>query len=176
METLKNSLVTIKPFNVSHLEKFVLAVRESEKTVGQWMPWCTSSYSIDEARFWFKYCQLNIDNKSAYDLGIFLSDNNQIAGGISINRINRIDKIGSIGYWVRESLQNKGIASNAVELIKTFGFETLGLSRLEIIILEDNIISQKLAEKSGAKLECMARNRLTFNDMPRDALVYSLIP
>ena len=176
METLKNALVTIKPFNDSHLDEFVVAVRESEKTVGQWMPWCTSDYSIDEARFWFKYCQLNIDNKSAYDLGIFLSENGQIAGGISINRINRMDKIGTIGYWVRESLQNQGIASNAVELIKTFGFDTLGLTRLEIIILEDNVISQRLTEKAGAKLECLARNRLIFNDSPRDAFVYSLIP
>jgi ribosomal-protein-serine acetyltransferase len=176
METLKNNLITIKPFNDSHLDAFVVAVRESEKTVGQWMPWCTSDYSTDEARFWFKYCQLNIDNKSAYDLGIFLSSNGQLAGGISINRINRMDKIGVIGYWVRESMQNRGIASNATELIKTFGFDTLGLTRLEIIILEDNFISKKLAEKTGAKLECLARNRLVFKDKPSDALVYSLIP
>jgi ribosomal-protein-serine acetyltransferase len=175
METLKNNLITIKPFNASHLDEFIVAVRESEKTVGQWMPWCTSDYSRDEARFWFKYCQLNIDNKSAYDLGIFLSSNGQLAGGISINRINRMDKIGVIGYWVRESMQNQGIASNAIELIKTFGFDTLGLTRLEIIILEDNFISKRLAEKTGAKLECLSRNRLIFKDKPSDALVYSLI-
>jgi ribosomal-protein-serine acetyltransferase len=176
METLKNNLITIKPFETSYLDEFVDAVRESENTVGQWMPWCTRDYSMDEAQFWFNYCQLNIDNKSAYDLGIFLTSNDQLVGGISINRINRMDMIASIGYWVRESMQNQGIASNAIELIKTFGFETLGLTRLEIIILEDNFISKKLAEKSGAKLECLARNRLIFKEKPSDALVYSLIP
>jgi ribosomal-protein-serine acetyltransferase len=176
METLQNNLVTIKPFEMSHLDEFVLAVRESVVTVGKWMPWCTADYSMDEARFWFNYCQLNIDNKSAYDLGIFLTSNGQLAGGISINRINRMDMIGSIGYWVRESMQNQGIASSAIELIKTFGFETLALTRLEIIILEDNFISKILAKKAGAKLECLARNRLVFKDKPSDALVYSLIP
>lgn len=176
MEALQNNLITIKPLDMSYLDEFVQAVQESSHTVGKWMPWCTTDYSRDEAQFWFNYCQLNIDNKSAYDLGIFLTSNDRLVGGISINRINRMDMIGSIGYWVRESMQNQGIASNAIELIKTFGFDSLDLTRLEIIILEDNFISKKLAEKTGAKLECLARNRLVFKDKPSDALVYSLIP
>jgi len=154
----------------------VTAVKESVETVGPWMPWCTPDYSLDEARFWFKYCQHNIEHKTAYDVGIFITETGQLAGGISINRINRMDNIGNIGYWVRESLQNKGIASAAIELIKTFGFQTLELTRLEILIMEENHISRKLAEKSGAKFECLARNRLIHNEQPTDALVYSLIP
>jgi len=176
MEALQNNLITIKPLDMSYLDEFVQAVRESSNTVGKWLPWCTADYSRDEAQFWFNYCQLNIDNKSAYDLGIFLTSNDQFVGGISINRINRLDMIGTVGYWIRESMQNQGIASNAIELIKTLGFETLGLTRLELIILEDNFFSKRLAEKAGAKLECLARNRLVFKDKARDALVYSLIP
>lgn len=176
MDIIKNSTITIKPLTEEHLDEFVSAVRESADTVGKWLPWCTENYSIDEAQFWFKYCQLNIDNKSAYDLGIFLTSTGQLAGGISINRINRLDQIGAIGYWVRQSLQNQGIASEAVELIKTFGFETLGLTRLEIIVLEDNHISRRLAVKAGAEYECVARNRLIHHEQPTDALVYSLVP
>ncbi len=176
MELIKNSRITIKSFNETNLKEFVTAVKESVDTVGQWMPWCTAEYSMEEAQFWFKYCQSNIKHKTAYDVGIFLSETGQLAGGISINRINRMDMVGNIGYWVRESLQNQGIASEAIQLIKTFGFETLELTRLEILILEENHISQKLAEKSGAKLECLARNRLIHNARPTDAFVYSLIP
>lgn len=176
MELLRNSHITIKPFDETHLAEFVRAVKESVNTVGQWMPWCTANYSMDEAHFWFNYCQHNIDHKIAYDLGIFLNSTGQLAGGISINRINRMDKIGNIGYWVRESLQHQGIASSAVDLIKEFGFQTLRLSRLEIIIIEDNHLSRKLAEKSGAEYEGIARNRLIHHEQPHDALVYSLIP
>jgi len=176
MKIIKNALITINPFNETHLDEFVIAVKESANTVGQWMPWCTPEYSIEEAQLWFKYCRHNIERSIAYDVGIFLNETGQLAGGISINRINRMDMIGNVGYWVRESLQNQGIASAALELIKTFGFQSLGLTRLEIVILEENHISRRLAEKSGAKFECLARNRLLHNEQPTDALVYSLIP
>ena len=176
MKIIKNNKITLKPFEITYLEDFVEAVRESEKTVGMWMPWCSKTYSEAEAHQWFTDCKNNIINKSAYDIGIFLANSDRCVGGVSINQINHQNKIGNIGYWVRESYQNQGIASSAVELIKNFGFNSLGLSRLEIVILEDNVISRKVAEKLDAQLECVAANRLVHDGKPMAAAVYSLVP
>ncbi|MBN4073842.1 GNAT family N-acetyltransferase [bacterium AH-315-E07] len=176
MKAIENSKLSLKPFDKNHVADFVKAVRESADTVGMWMSWCHAEYPEKEALSWFKACQNNIDNESAYDIGVFLIENDRLVGGISINEINRQNNIGNIGYWTRESFQHQGIASSAVELIKTFGFDTLGLTRLEIVILEDNIISRKVAEKSGAKFECIAQNRLIHNGQAMAAAVYSLVP
>lgn len=175
MKPIENSTIRVMPFSKNHLEDFVTSVRESVATVGQWMEWCHKEYSENEARAWFETCQSNINKQSAYDLGIFSKENNKLLGSIAINRIDHEHKMGNIGYWVRESCQNQGVASNAVQLIKEFGFNELGLKRLEIVVLEDNLLSRKVAEKSGAQLEWIAKNRLMHHHQTMPAVIYSLI-
>jgi len=176
MEAIKSSKIILKPFEEAHLIEFVEAVRESARSVGAWMSWCHTEYSQDDARSWFESCRRNIDNKSAYDIGIFLAKAGQLVGGIAINRIDYEHQVGNIGYWVRESFQNQGIASCAMELIKQFGFNHLGLTRLEIIVLEANNLSRKVAERSGAEFEWIAKNRLVHDGRPAPAMIYSLLP
>jgi RimJ/RimL family protein N-acetyltransferase len=51
-----------------------------------------------------------------------------------------------------------------------FAFAKTGLTRLEIVAQAGNLRSQRVAEKAGATLECLARNRLVFmanRAMPR---------
>ena len=60
-------------------------------------------------------------------------------------------------------------------LLAEFGFEALGLIRLELVIEPQNTASQRVAEKAGAKREGLLRNRLTINGKSRDAWMYSFI-
>ena len=173
VKPISNSEIILQPFKTEHISDFVVAVRES---TGVWMPWSHKNYSKEEAIEWFGSCQSNIENKTAYDIGIFLVKENYFAGGISINQINRRNNSGNVGYWVRQSLRNQGIALQAVELIKDFGFNVLSLTRLEIVVLTENKISRRIAEKAGAKFECIAENRLIHNGEAMPAAVYSLVP
>lgn len=173
MKAIENTEIILQPFKVEHASEFAAAVRES---VGPWMSWSHKNYSEREAIEWVEFCQRNIENETSYEIGIFLANGNHLAGGISINQINRHNNIGNIGYWVRESLRNRGIALQAVQLIKDFGFNALSLTRLEIIVLTENVVSRHIAEKSGAKFECIAENRLVHNGKPMSAAVYGLLP
>lgn len=112
----------------------------------------------------------------SYDLGIFDKSSGEIVGSIGINEIKPNHKLGNIGYWIRQSAQGKGIAAEAVEAIAEFGFNQLGLMRLEIISGVDNKASRRVAEKVNATCEGLARNRIILNKQPIDAMIYSLIP
>jgi RimJ/RimL family protein N-acetyltransferase len=57
-----------------------------------------------------------------------------------------------------------------------FGFQRLGLVRIEIVALPDNQASRRTAEQAGARFECIARHRLWERDRARDAAVYALVP
>ncbi len=61
-------------------------------------------------------------------------------------------------------------------MIAEFGFNLLGLVRLEIIAGVDNKASRRVAEKVNATCEGLARNRIILDKQPIDAIVYSLIP
>jgi ribosomal-protein-serine acetyltransferase len=168
--------ICIRPFESSDIEAFVQATHESIATVGIWMPWCQVSYSASDACAWFIQCAENLRTAYAYDLGIFSEDGVVLYGGIAINQINRKHNFGTIGYWVRQSCQRRGIASRAIKLISAFGFEQLKLTRLEIIVAEANAPSRGVAEKIGATFECVARNRLVIGGPAISAAVYSLTP
>ncbi|WP_408611873.1 GNAT family N-acetyltransferase [Chitiniphilus purpureus] len=166
----------LRPFEKSDVESFVAAVRESVSTVGAWMPWCTRTYSPDEAKTWFDLCAYNIAANVAYDVGMFCVNGGLLLGGVSINQLNRQHNFGNIGYWVRQSQQKKGYASRAVSAIASFGFMELKLTRLEIVAAVNNVPSRRVAEKVKASFECIARNRLIIFGKPCDAAVYSLVP
>jgi RimJ/RimL family protein N-acetyltransferase len=168
--------IDIRPFVEADVPAFVEAVRESATSVGLWMPWCEEEYTERQAQAWFAYCAENISQDRAYDLGIFSAEDNALCGGIAINQINPKHRFGVIGYWVRQSRQRQGIATAAVRAIATFGFDALGLTRLEIIIAEANQASRGVADKVGAVYEGIARNRLVIRAHALDAAMYSLIP
>ncbi|OWW19191.1 GNAT family N-acetyltransferase [Noviherbaspirillum denitrificans] len=166
----------IRPFRAGDAEAFAAAVRESVATVGQWLPWCHSAYGAKEARVWIGQCAVRLNMGVSYDVGIFTEDDETLLGGVAINQIDHVHNAGNVGYWVRESMQRRGIGTRAARMIAKYGFDTLRLTRLEIVAAEHNHPSRAVAERLGARFECIARNRLFVRGAPLDAAVYSLIP
>lgn len=111
-------------------------------------------------------------------MGIFCAATGQLLGGAGINQLSPHHRYGNIGYWVRQSRQGQGIAQQAVALLREFGFERLGLFRLEIVMGVDNTASEAvaIAIAAGATFEYRARNRIFLHDRPLDAHIFSLAP
>jgi RimJ/RimL family protein N-acetyltransferase len=84
--------------------------------------------------------------------------------------------VANLGYWVRSDRTGGGIATRAAKLAVRFGFETLGLHRIEILMQPTNRGSQRVAQKLGATREGRCRHRVTVDGTPRDVLLYALIP
>ena len=68
------------------------------------------------------------------------------------------------------------MGSAAARLVARYGFEQLGLIRIEVIVLPDNAPSRATAASIGAKFETIARHRLWTREQAQDAAVYSLLP
>jgi len=173
MEIAKNKDITIRQFEPDDAAEFTSACLESIDTVGKWMPWCHSGYKLEEAADWISICSKEFKAGTSYDLGIFRNTDSILVGSIAINQLNTNHRIGNIGYWVRESLQNQGYAGQAVDLIREYGFNHLQLVRLEIVVLEENTASKRVAEKTGAEFECIAKSRLMHDGRARSAAIYS---
>jgi RimJ/RimL family protein N-acetyltransferase len=80
-----------------------------------------------------------------------------------------------LGFWIRASAAGKGLATAAARLISSFGFEELGLLRIEILVAVENAASERVAQKLGALREGVLRNRLFLHGRSHDAAVHSLI-
>ncbi|MGD9798582.1 MAG: GNAT family N-acetyltransferase, partial [Acidimicrobiia bacterium] len=92
---------------------------------------------------------------TAYGFGIFVGT--RFCGEINLSGVQRGPfQSGSIGYWIDEDCAGHGYVPEAVVLLCRFGFEDLGLHRLEVAIIPRNKPSRRVMEKLGIREEGLA--------------------
>lgn len=165
----------LRPWQEHDAPALADAARESVANVGRWLPWCSATYGLPDAVQWIEYCRNTWQQGDQYAFAIF-DESEQLLGSVDLKSHDRRQPCANVGYWMRESQQRRGICTRAVALLAAFGFERLGLQRLEILAAEQNLASRCVAEKSGAQFEGIARRRLQVHGEALDAAVYSLIP
>ncbi len=166
----------LRPFEDADAAAFAAAVRESAEGMRRWMPWCSADYSTEQALQWFQACRAGWTGHTACEYGIFEQATAAFVGGAGLNAIRNDHRFCNLGYWVRQSRQGQGIATRVVQALATQAFGPLQLQRVEIVVAVGNLASERVAVKSGALHEGVARNRLVIDDRPAPAHVFSLVP
>jgi RimJ/RimL family protein N-acetyltransferase len=126
------------------------------------------SWSQKAAKLW--------ENDEQYHFQIIETTSNQLVGWGFLNNVKRHYQMANLGYFVRTSRLGEGIATEATKLLARYGFEQLGLQRIEIVVPTSHIASLRIAEKVGAVREGLLRNRLNLHGSACDAYMHSLIP
>lgn len=173
---LTDGVITLRPYRVSDIDSVYEAARESIPELSVWMSWCHPDYSIEETRTWIESQPDKWEKGAEYNFAISYNTGPLCLGGCGLSVIDRGCGIANLGYWVRTSQTNKGIATAATMLLAQFAFNELKLNRVELTIAVDNQVSLRVADKAGATKEGILRNRVTKSDTPSDAVVFSLIP
>jgi ribosomal-protein-serine acetyltransferase len=173
---LTDGTILLRQLQSGDVDPMYAAVRESIPEVSRWLPWCHEGYARSETVDFVASAATAWKNNVQYPFGIFDADGIGFLGGISINHIARTNRLANVGYWVRTARTRQGIAVRAVLLAARFAFERQGLTRLEIACIPTNTASRRVAEKAGARLEAIARNRIVMHGKAYDAALYSLLP
>lgn len=168
--------LSIRHFQDSDIDDVYEAVIESKGALMPFLFWCHAGYSRDETRTFIE-AQLNRD-KMAHEYNFAITDtlSGAFLGGIGLSHISYINRVASLGYWVRTSASRRGVATRAAKLIARYGFREFGLYRIELIIQTDNPASMHVAGNLGALREGELRNRIYVNGKSRNAYCYSLVP
>jgi len=151
------------------------AVRESLDDLCAFLTWCHPDYRLEESREFIAKNDSAWEKGEEYNFAIVDATGEVLLGGVGLNRIDRVHNFANLGYWVRRSCEGRGVATSATRLIAKFGLMEIGFSRLEILVAEHNLASQRVAVKAGAKFEGILRNRLVLAGRPHNASIYSLI-
>ncbi|WP_053096252.1 GNAT family N-acetyltransferase [Frateuria defendens] len=150
------------------------AVDESREVFRRWLPWCRDEYAEADAATHIATCRRGWEDGTQYSFGAFDEGGVPLAA-IGLDRFTG-DRGANLGYWVRRSRQGQGLCPLLVRAVAHFAFETLQRVRVEIVVAAGNQASRRAAEKSGARLEGIARQRLLLDGQAHDAAVYALIP
>jgi RimJ/RimL family protein N-acetyltransferase len=173
---LTDGIITLRPYHPGYIRATYLAVRESLADLAPWLPFAHTDYSMEESRDWIKRRPKDWKKGVAYEFAVFDAGDGTMLGGCGLNGVDKINCRANLGYWVRSSRTGRGIAPAAARLLAKWGFETLELKRIEILVAVSNQRSLRVAEKVGAKREGVLRNRINLDGRAHDAVMHSLIP
>lgn len=112
---------------------------------------------------------------SAYGFGLFLCERETLVGEVSLGTVQRGPfQSASIGYWVDERRAGNGYVPEGVGLIVRYGFEELGLHRLEAAIVPRNGASRRVAEKLALREEGTSIGYLQIGGVYEDHIRYAI--
>lgn len=81
--------------------------------------------------------------------GFAVLDGDVLVGSCGIKHVDWRAGQGEIGYWIGVPFWGRGLATEAVRLVTTFGAEDLGLRRIVAEVLMTNPASARVLEKAG---------------------------
>jgi len=165
----------IRPYQLEDVDELYAAADESREHVARWMGWMTPDYSRQHVRAWLELTVKSWERDESYEHAIIDTADGSIAGVCGLNFLKREDAYCNLGYWVRSSRIGEGAARQATLLLRDFGFATLGLNRLEIVVADGNDFSRAVAESVGAIYEGLHAMRLKIGETAHDAHIYALL-
>ncbi|MYM60555.1 GNAT family N-acetyltransferase [Vibrio sp. OCN044] len=142
----------------------------------RWIDWCHPAFSLDDAQKFILATRLNWVKSEAYGFGLYTRKDHTFIGMVAVNELYHTFNMASIGYWLGDAYQKQGYAKEAVDALVEFCFSILKVTRIEIVCDPDNVPSQKLAQSCGAGFEVSAPNRYIYNGIPKQGLVYAILP
>jgi ribosomal-protein-alanine N-acetyltransferase len=132
-----------------------------------WAPATAEAFAEYLARF---------DQVTAVGFVVCLGSTKQIVGFVSISRIERASyEKGVLGYGAFIPYQGRGYMTEGVRLAVRYGFERLGLHRLEADIQPGNVASLRVAAKAGLRREGYSPELIRIDGVWRDHERWAII-
>lgn len=152
--TIKSERLLLRQFIESDLQNIFKGLSDPEITKYYGVSYKTFEDTKEQMKFfadlekdgtgiWWAVCSL--DNKIFYG-----------AGGL--NNISKEHKKAEIGFWLLTDYWGLGIMTEAIPLIYKYGFNNLGLHRVEGLVETDNLNCKKAMGKLDFKHEGTMRD------------------
>ena len=104
------------------------------------------------------------------------ADATAVLGCVSLYDFDGEQSRACLGYWLAAPARGRGVATHAARLLASWGFEWLGLARIELTCGPDNLASQRVAERVGFTREGLLRSHIAFKGGRRDTVLFGLLP
>jgi ribosomal-protein-alanine N-acetyltransferase len=128
----------------------------------------------EEAQKYIDWFQSRYKDGVGIRWGIRLKDKSSIIGTAGFNNYQK-DHRANLGYDLHVDYWNKGYITEALSKILNFGFNTLGINRIEAEVMQGNIASEKVLEKLGFTKEGILRDWMYWNNNHYDMTMFSLL-
>lgn len=165
----------LSKYKIQDEKERYFTLKDSIKTLREWFQF----YETDDLSYlnrnWIVETQDNWEKGKEYCFKVSNKNSMRQIGEVRINHINYSHNFANITFITRTGEEGIGVITKAVKKIIDICFSNLHLNRVELYMSVNNHASKKIAEKVGAKLEGIMRNRVVRKNKIEDAYLYSII-
>ncbi len=149
MKVLETERLILRPLEMSDVDALMGIF--SDPVAMRYYP---STKSRREAEEWVRRFQKSYREHGFGLWAAILKDSGEFAGqcGLVAQEVDGRDEV-EIGYLFLRRFWGHGLATEAAQACRDYGFGTLGCDRLVSLIDPSNLASRRVAEKVGMRLE-----------------------
>jgi len=156
--------------DAAELDRVIEANRDH---LAPWLPWVEGERGVESRREFIRASH----RQAAADDGFVAAivDEGAIVGTIGFHRVDRVNRVTSIGYWLAEDRQGRGTMTEAVRALTAHAFGGWRLNRVEIRVAVGNERSAAIPRRLGFLEEGVLRAAERHGDRYLDLRVFSML-
>lgn len=165
--------IEIRLFDLQEAEAIYAEVERGRAYLRRWLPWVDHTHSPDDIREFITRVQGQYDANQGPQAGVWIEG--EFAGSVGCHPINWPNRNCSIGYWIAERHQGRGIITHCCTTLLSYLFDDLRLHRVAIECGTGNARSCAIPHRLGFVREGISRHGEWLNDRWIDLVEWSIL-
>jgi ribosomal-protein-serine acetyltransferase len=163
---------SLRLYEEADVDEVQAVIEANREYLAPWMPWAPASTRDTTLEFIRKSLKQLADNDG---LQAAITDSGLIVGGTGYHRIDWENRSTTIGYWIAEDAQRRGIVTRSTRALVDHAFQRWKLNRVEIRCGVENARSRAIPERLGFTQEGVLREAERIGDRYIDHVVYAML-
>lgn len=156
----------------SDAQELQAVVEANRDHLARWMPWAGSQTLADTLAF-IRRAREQLANNEGFQAAVL--EEGHIIGVAGFHAVSWEHRRTSIGYWLAEPAQGRGIMTEAVRALVDHALDTWQLHRVEIRAGVENVRSRAIPERLGFTQEGVTRGGERIGDRYIDQAIYAML-
>jgi len=170
---LKGKRISLAPIKREYIDSFLKWFNDPEIT--QYLTMYRPMTRMEEED-WMENLKKREDTIRFSIVIPFEDGSENLIGNCGIHNIDWKNRVGELGIVIGEKeYQNKGYGTEAMELLLEYGFNTVNLNRIELVVYHYNIRALRSYEKIGFKEEGRKKQFMWNKGKYYDAIIMGIL-
>ncbi len=156
-----------------HAEELTDLTDRDREHLRAWMPWLDANRTVEDRRNFIRGALKQFAENNGFQAGIW--HGGRLAGVVGHHGIDWENRATSLGYWLGEEFEGRGIVTTACRALVDHAFEEMNLNRVVIACATGNGKSRAIPERLGFRREGIHRQAEWLYDHFVDHEIYAIL-
>lgn len=165
--------IVLRPLRLTDAPAYYACARKNLQRLQPWFYWAREALTLEETQQYLT--DVELQPAPAHDRPYGFFDGDAMAGSIGLYKIDFVNRIARIGYWIDEAYEGQGLITRGAGALIDLAFHELELNRIEIRCAPDNLASRAVPQRLGFTEEGLHRQVLALHGGFQDLVMYAML-